>query len=88
MSDDKKHDKHAMSTFINNSIEHLRSKSVIIMEIIDFMDQYSEQYKRNFTFHNIMKFNIPYTRHFYGVKHGKGPSDRPGEGLRSACIMQ
>ena len=78
ISDDKKHDKHAVSTFINKSIEHLTSKSVPIMEIIDFMDQCSGQSKSKFTFHNITKFNIPYTRHFYGVKHGKGPSDRAG----------
>ena len=78
ISDDKKHDKHAESTFINKSIEHLRSKRVPIMEIIDFTDQCSGQYKSRFIFHNITKFNIPYTRHFYGVKHGKDPSDRAG----------
>ena len=78
ISDDKKYDKHAVSTFINKSIEHLRSKSVPIMEIIDFTDQCSGQNKSRFTFHNITKFNIPYTRHFYGVKHEKGPSDRAG----------
>ena len=39
ISDDKKHDKHAVSTCINKSIEHLTSKSVPIMEIIDFTDQ-------------------------------------------------
>ena len=70
--------KHAVSTFINKSIEHLRSKSVPIMEIIDFTDQCSGQYKSRFTFHSMTKFNIPYTRHFYGVKHGKGPSDKAG----------
>ena len=56
----------------------MKAKGVPINEIIEFTDQASGQYKSKFTFYAIMKFDVPYTRHFYGVKHGKGPSDRSG----------
>ena len=52
------------------------------MEIIDFMDQCSGKYKSKYTFNSITNFDVPYTRHFYGVKHGKGLSDRAGGRLK------
>ena len=78
ISDVLRHDKHAVNTFVMKSIDHLKGKGVPIQEIIKFTDQASGQYKSKFTFYAIMKFDVPYTRHFYGVKHGKGPSDRSG----------
>ena len=78
ISDDRTHDKHAVNAFVAKSIAHLESKGVPVLEILEFTDQSSGQYKSKFTFNNITKFDIPYSRHFYGVKHGKGPSDRSG----------
>ena len=67
-----------MNAFIAKSIEHLKAKDVPIQEIIEFTDNCSSQYKSRFTFNTMTEFDIPYTRHYYGVKHGKGPSDRAG----------
>ena len=78
ITDDKHHDKHAVNVFIAKSISHLQSKGVPLLEVIEFTDQASSQYKSKFTFNNITEFDFPYTRHFYCVKHGKGPSDRSG----------
>ena len=78
ITDDKHHDKHAVNVFIAKSISHLQSKGVPVLEVIEFTDQALGQYKSKFTFNNITKFDFPYTRHFYCVKHGKGPSDRSG----------
>ena len=66
------------------SIDHLKAKGVPINEIIEFTDQASGQYKSKFTFYAIMKFDVPYTRHFYGVKHRKGPSDRSGRRFKKS----
>ena len=88
ITDDNTHNKHAVNAFIEESIQHLKSKWIPIMEIIDFTDNYSSQYKSKFTFHNIMKFGVPYTWHYYGVKHCKGPSDTSGDALKSLCVMQ
>ena len=78
ITDDKTHDKHAVNSFITKSLQHLKAKGIPIHEIIEFIDNCSAQYKSRFMFHTITKFNIPYTRHYYGVKHGKGPSDQAG----------
>ena len=78
ISDVLRNDKHAVNAFVMKSIDHLKGTGVPIQEIIKFTDQASGQYKSKFTFYTITKFDVPYTRHFYGVKHGKGPSDRSG----------
>ena len=78
ISDVLRHDKHAVNTFVMKSIDHLKGKGVPIQEIIEFTDQASGQYKSTFMFYTITEFDVPYTRHFYGVKHGKGSSDRSG----------
>ena len=80
---DNKHDKYAVNTFIRATIDHLRKKGVLINEIIEYTDQSSGQYKSKFTFYYITKTEVdgkvvPSSRHFFGVKHGKGPSDRAG----------
>ena len=60
ISGDKKHNKHAVSTFINKSIDHLRSKSVPIMEIIDFTDElHNERLKTNNGHIQKIVFNHP-----------------------------
>ena len=79
ITDDKTHDKHAVNSFITKSLQHLKAKGVPIHEIIEFTDNCLAQYKSRFTFHTITKFDIPYTQYYYGMEHGKGPSDRAGE---------
>ena len=84
ISKDKNHDKNAVNQFISTTIQHLRNKNISISEIIEFTDHASSQYKSKFTFNNMTKLDIPCTRHFYGVKHGKGPLDRAGANFKRA----
>ena len=42
----------------------------------------SSQYKNRFTFYYMMLLDVPCTRHYFGVKHGKGPSDRAGANFK------
>ena len=79
---DKNHDKHAVNQFIATTIDHLKEKNVTINEIIEFTDHASSQYKSRFTFHYMTMLDIPCTRHYFGVKHGKGPSDRAGANFK------
>ena len=78
ISMDKNHNKHAVNQFTAASIEHICKKGIPMEEIIEFTDHASSQYKSQYTFHYVTKLDIPCTRHYFGVKHGKGPSDRAG----------
>ena len=79
---DKSHDKHGVNQFIATTIDHLKKKDMTINEIIEFTDHASSQYKSRFTFYYMMLFDVPCTRHYFGVKHGKGPSDRAGANFK------
>ena len=75
---DKVHNKHAVNHFTQISIEHAWKKGIPIEEIIKFTDHSASQYKSRYTFYYMMKLGIPCTRHYFSVKHCKGPSDRAG----------
>ena len=75
---DKNHDKHAVNQFIATSIEHMKKKGIPIEEINEFTDHAASQYKSKYTFFYLTKLLVPCTRHYFGIKHGKGPSDRAG----------
>ena len=75
---DKSHDKNGVNQFISTTIQHLKDKGITITEMIEFNDHSTSQYKNKFTFNNMTKLDIPCTQHYFGVKHGKGPSDRAG----------
>ena len=75
---DKSHDKHGVNQFIATTIDHLKKKDVTTNEIIEFTDHASSQYKSRFTFYYMTLLDVPCTCHYFGVKHGKGPSDRAG----------
>ena len=79
---DKSHDKHGVNQFIATTIDHLKKKDVKINEIIEFTDHASSQYKSRFTFYYMMLLDVPCTRHHFGVKHGKGPSDCAGANFK------
>ena len=79
---DKSHDKHGVNQFIATTIDHLKKKDVTINEIIEFTDHASSQYKSRFTFYYMKLLDVPCTRHYFGVKHGKGPSDRAGANFK------
>ena len=75
---DKNHDKHVVNQFIATSIEHIKKKGIPIEEIIEVTDHAASQYKSKYTFFYLTKLGVPRTRHYFGVKHGKGPSDQAG----------
>ena len=74
----KKHDHHAVDIFRKKSIQHLRGKGVEIHELIEWTDNAGSQYKCCGEFLEMSLKDMPCSHHFYGVKHGKGPSDRAG----------
>ena len=78
----KSHDKHGVNQFIATTIDHLKKKDVTINEIIEFTDHASSQYKSRFTFYYMTLLDVPCTCHYFGVKHGKGPSDRAGANFK------
>ena len=82
ISMDKNHDKHAVNQFTAASIEHIHKKGIPMEEIIEFTDHASAQYKSRYTFYYVTKLDIPCTRHYFGVKHGKGPPDRAGDNFK------
>ena len=75
---DRKHDHNAIREFQRKTIEYLRGKGVKIYEIIEWTDHCSNQYKSRKAFFTLTMMEIPTTHNFFGVKHGKGPSDRAG----------
>ena len=79
---DKSHNKHGVNQFIATTIDHLKKKDVTINEIIEFTDHASSQYKSRFTFYYMTLLDVPCTRHYFGVKHSKGPSDRTGANFK------
>ena len=78
ITSDKKHDVQAVRVFQQKSIQHLLSKGVRIEEIIEFTDHCASQYKGKTAFFLLSEMKYPLCRHYFGVKHGKGPSDRAG----------
>ena len=75
ISDDLKHDAHLVKKFQVANIQVLKKRGVDIRKIIEFTDQAPSQYKNKSAFRYLSQENIPTTRNFFGVRHGKGPCD-------------
>ena len=79
VSDDTKHDYHAMQHFINITNEHLLKEGIQISKQIHFLDGSPCQYKSKMNFadasHGELDFGFPIEKHFFGSRHGKGPCD-------------
>ena len=75
---DHNHDHNAVSEFKKKTIKHLKGKGVEITEIIEWTDHCSNKYKSRKAFFMLTILKIPTTQNFFGVKHGKGPSDQAG----------
>ena len=78
LTNDRRHDHNTVQVFLNKTLDHLRSKGVKIEEVIEWTDQASNQYKSRKAFFQMTVLNLPITHNYFGVKHGKGPSDRAG----------
>nr|XP_054762358.1 uncharacterized protein LOC129268919 [Lytechinus pictus] len=84
ISDDKKHDYHSVHKFSEHCVNHLRNAhGVDIKQVIRFSDGCAAQYKSRGAFLDIAQAELPTEHHFFGARHGKGPSD--GE---SAVVKQ
>ena len=71
---DLKHDVHAVKAFENSAYKHLITK-LDINQVIQFSDQCAAQYKSRVCFDMLSNSEIPTTKVYFGVRHGKGPSD-------------
>lgn len=80
VSDDKKHDCHAVHHFVTVANDHLtKSRNVTIENEIHFSDGAASQFKSKTPFADVANstndFGFPCEKHFFGSRHGKGPCD-------------
>ena len=80
ISDDLKHDHHAVHVFALKTAEHLQyTRKLNIDKYIQFTDGAASQYKSKGPFLDISyskeDFKCDLDRNFFGSRHGKGPSD-------------
>uniref|UniRef100_A0A8C4WX24 Uncharacterized protein n=1 Tax=Eptatretus burgeri TaxID=7764 RepID=A0A8C4WX24_EPTBU len=80
ISSDLKHDAHAVQHFTRLALDHLRLKRGLTVEqVLEFTDGCAVQYKSKLPFADISyarkDLNVSLERHFFGSRHGKGPSD-------------
>ena len=85
---DKTHDHKVVQQFIQKTLHHLQQKGIEVKEIIEFTDHAAAQYKSHFSFYNLSNMEIPTTRHYFGVKHGKGPADFAGANYKKFVKQQ
>ena len=79
VSNDTKHDYHAVQHFVRITNEHLQDQGITIARQIHFSDGSPCQYKSKVNFadasHGQVDFGFPVEKHFFGSRHGKGPCD-------------
>jgi hypothetical protein len=80
ISDDKKHDHHAVRHFVTTVNRFLQAqRSIDIAHEVHFTDGCSSQYKSKGPFYDISlainDYGFTLERCFFGSRHGKGPSD-------------
>ena len=78
ISDDLKHDAHAVQAFTDEMLSHLRSCGVDVKRVIRFSDNCAAQYKCSTVFDLISKMTIPIMCNFSEPRHGKGEADGLG----------
>lgn len=88
ITDDKQHDAHAVMAFTKLANQHLQAtRGLDIKKQLHMTDGCSAQYKSKTPFtdisFSILDFGFPTERHFYGSRHGKGPSDGAGAVVKS-----
>ena len=75
ITDDSSHDKFAVNTFEQASLDHLKKNGFIPTHIIQFNDNCSGQYKGRGTFQFVSYSDVPKLKMYFGARHGKGPAD-------------
>ena len=89
ISDHLKHDGHAVQHFTTLAMTHLRgARGVTVNRLVEFTDGCAGQYKSKQPFCDItfaaVDFHVARERHYFGSRHGKGPSDRVSGVVKSA----
>lgn len=89
ISNDLVHDGHAVQHFTELAIAHLQqNQKVQLQRLIEFTDGCSCQYKSKLPFADISfcqdDLGVRLERHYYGSRHGKGPSDGVSGVVKSA----
>ena len=85
ITDDLHHDKFAVRAFEKQTLDHLKAKGFIPMQIIQFCDNCAGQYKSKGPFQFVSESEIPILRMFFGARHGKGPADGVVGQIKSAA---
>ena len=79
ISDDLKHDAHAVHHFCSDVLTQLRRRGVEVQRMIHFSDGCPSQYKGKTSFvdasFSLEDHGIPTEKHYFGSRHGKGPCD-------------
>lgn len=79
---DRRHDVQAAYRFEEASLEYLRRNNIPIEELHEFTDQCSQQFKSCIYFFFLSVMKLLTVRHYFGVRHGKSPSDRAGANFK------
>ena len=72
---DKSHDKFAVKTFEEMSLNALKKKGFVPTHIVQFNDNCAGQYKGRGTFQFLSYSDVPKLKMYFGARHGKGPAD-------------
>lgn len=79
ITEDKKHDSHAVHHFVGLANTYLKDKGIEINREIHFSDGAPGQIKSKTPFADVSKstedYGFPVEKHFFGTRHGKGPCD-------------
>jgi hypothetical protein len=92
VSDDLKHDSHAVQAFRNESIRYLKKKMPNLMKLTEWTDGCAAQYKSKGPFVDLsfgkQDYGIEVERNFFGSGHGKGPCDGEGGIVKQGVKLQ
>ena len=76
LSSDHEHDAFAVKAFEDTAVSYLQNKiGLQVSRVIQFSDNCAAQYKSKLPFQILSQRDIPWERHFFGARHGKGPAD-------------
>ena len=76
LSEDIRHDAHAVNWFENKTVEHLKEKKIQCDTLFEFTDGCTSQYKSKIPFSYICNSKVKIHRSYFGSRHGKGPGDQ------------
>ena len=87
ISDDLKHDAFAVDSFIRKVHSFFYEKNLKFKRSIEWSDGCAAQYKSKLPFYLLQRRGsngLPVSRHYFGSRHGKNPSDGESAVVKSA----